>query len=117
MSEVIMEHRIDVATDFSEFPFGRYSPDDGEFSGEVFRDKVLKRELDKLVEGDTLNVDFNGVLVGIGSSFLSESFGGAVSKGYIKKDDFLSILTITCKDDLYEEEIRKYIEEAQEPNE
>lgn len=107
-----MEYRIDVAKEFSEFPFGRYTPQDGDFSGEVFRDTLLKDAINKIDDGDTINVDFNGVKVGIGSSFLSESFGGAVKKGYIAKEKFLSILTITCKDDLYEQEIKGYIKEA-----
>lgn len=112
MSMINMEYKIDVAKDFSEFPFGRYTPEDGDYTGQVFRETLLKEHIEKLGEGDTLNVDFDGVKVGIGSSFLSESFGGMVKKGYIDKEKFLSVLTITCEDDLYEEEIIGYIKEA-----
>lgn len=107
-----MEYRIDLAEDFSPFPFGRYTPQDGEFSGEVFRDKYLKKILMNLVAGDTISVDLNGVKVGIGSSFLTESFGGAVKMGYVDKEIFLKALEIICDDNLYEKEIRQYISDA-----
>lgn len=107
-----MEHIIDLAKDFSEFPFGRHTPDDGEFTGEVFREKILKIAIDKLQSNDTLKIDLNGVKIGIGSSFLSESFAGAIQKGYIEKDRFLKVLTIICDDSLYEDEIIGYIKEA-----
>ncbi|WP_257977581.1 STAS-like domain-containing protein [Vibrio parahaemolyticus] len=101
-----------MAKDFSEFPFGRHTPDDGEFTGEVFREKILKPTLDKLQPGDRLTVDLDGVKIGIGSSFLSESFAGAVQKGYINKEDFLGMLNIICEDSLYKDEIIGYIKEA-----
>ncbi|MCD9474867.1 STAS-like domain-containing protein [Photobacterium phosphoreum] len=107
-----MEYIIDLALDFSEFPFGRNTPDDGEYTGEVFRDKILKPELDKLKNGDTLKINLNGVKIGIGSSFLSESFAGAIQKGYIEKQRFLDALVIVCNDSLYENEIIGYINEA-----
>ncbi|OBT17727.1 STAS-like domain-containing protein [Vibrio cyclitrophicus] len=108
-----MMHTIDLAKDFSEFPFGRRSPEDGEFSGAKFRDSILKPIIEKLQDGDKINVDLNGVPVGIGSSFLSESFGGVVTKGYLTKEKFLDALIITCDDDLYEEEIVEYINESE----
>ena len=107
-----MEYKIDFAEDFSEFPFGRYSPQDGEFTGAAFRETKLKDKLKNLTARDTISIDLNGVKIGIGSSFLTESFGGAVKMGYIDKNLFLKTLKIICEDDLYEKEIRQYIEEA-----
>lgn len=107
-----MKYIIDLAKDFYEFPFGRNSPADGDYSGEVFREEVLKSYLTKITPQDQLIVDLNGVKIGIGSSFLSESFGGAIRKGYIDKNLFLSVLEIVCDDGLYEKEIRDYIEAA-----
>jgi hypothetical protein len=108
----VMHYRINLGREFSTFPFGRFTPQDGEYSGEVFREKHLKSILQKLREGDKLIIDLNDVLIGIGSSFLTESFGGAVKKGYITKELFLSTLQIICNDDLYESEIRGYIKSA-----
>ncbi len=105
-------HTINLA-DFSEFPFGRKSPEDGEFTGQAFREKILKPAINKLNPGDQINVDLDGVIVGIGSSFLSESFGGLVKKGYITKNCLLDVLTITSEDTSYEIEIRKYINDAE----
>lgn len=105
-------YRIDLARDFSEFPFGRTSPEDGDFTGQKFRDDVLKPALDQLKDGDKIDVDLDGVVIGIGSSFLSESFGGLIKKGYISKERLLDVLIITCEDDVYRQEINKYIKEA-----
>lgn len=111
-----MMHRVDLA-EFSKFPFGRNSPDDGMFTGQKFRDDVLKPVLDKLQDGDKINVDLDGVVVGIGSSFLSEGFGGLVKKGYISKDKLLDVLIITSEDETYKVEIQRYISEAVEQGE
>lgn len=110
----VMEYKIDVASEFSMFPFGRKTPRDGDFTGEVFRDTLLKKYLIASTDEDKIVVDFTGVIVGIGSSFLSEAFGGSVEKGYISKQDFLKRLVITSHDDLYEKAITKYISEAEE---
>ncbi|KQB10061.1 STAS-like domain-containing protein [Vibrio metoecus] len=107
-----MMYKIDLAKDFSEFPFGRISPDDGDFTGQKFRDNVLKPVIDQLQDGDIIDVDLDGVIIGIGSSFLSESFGGLVKKGYISKDRLLDVLKITCEDEVYRQEIYRYIKEA-----
>ncbi|MBH0078341.1 STAS-like domain-containing protein [Pseudoalteromonas sp. NZS11] len=112
MSEGIMEYKINLAKDFSEFPFGRYKDTDGEFTGEAFREDHLRPILIKIKSEDTLLIDLADVAIGIGSSFLNESFAGAVKKGYIDKESFLKILKIKCDDDLYEKEIKEYIIDA-----
>ncbi len=44
MSTYIMDRKIDVAADFSPFPFGRISPRDGDFTGAKFRDDLLVKK-------------------------------------------------------------------------
>lgn len=64
---------IRVATDFSRFPGGRFRRD-SEFSGEQFRDDVLKPAL---AHYDRVIVLLDGTS-GYPSSFLEEAFGGLV---------------------------------------
>lgn len=64
-----------VATDFSPYLGGRYR-DDGEFSGEEFRDEHLLVLVENAIQsGRTIKIDFDGVL-GMPTSFLEEAFGG-----------------------------------------
>lgn len=65
--------KISVAKDFSKFPAGRYLSD-GPASGQAFRDNLLAPAL---LTGEPVEVDFEGI-VGYGSSFLEEAFGGLV---------------------------------------
>ena len=98
--------RIDVATEFAVLPFGRYSSH-GDFHGEKFRKRYLVPALNGF---DHVEVNFEGVSDGVGSSFLDESFGGLVRDEDYSIDDLMNKLKIiTAKDDL-EEEIWSYIE-------
>lgn len=56
--------------EFTKYPGGRLKKH-GPFSGEEFRDDVLRP---LLLVNDVLNIDLTGVS-GFGSSFLDESFG------------------------------------------
>ncbi|MGK4474112.1 STAS-like domain-containing protein [Aeromonas molluscorum] len=70
---------IDVGTKFSRSPIGRYYSD-GNNSGARFRDEILKPVL---TDSDELVIlDFSNVNIGVGSSFLEESFGGLVREGF-----------------------------------
>jgi hypothetical protein len=61
-----------LASEFSEWPAGRYG-DDGPASGEAFR-----AILHEMLEGhDVVRLDMRGIM-GFGSSFLEECFGGLV---------------------------------------
>ena len=61
--------------EFTTAPGGRYRKD-GEKSGEEFRDELLlPAVLAALEEGKTVTIDLDGV-IGYGSSFLEEAFGG-----------------------------------------
>ena len=74
-SETVKEITIVIGRDFTRTPIGRYVSD-GVLSGEVFREKKL---IPALKEFDRVTVDLAGV-VGYGSSFLEEAFGGLFSR-------------------------------------
>lgn len=75
----MMSIMIDVAKEFSALPFGRY-PTDGQNSGTRFREEILKKALS--VKEEDILIDFSNVRIGVGSSFLEESFGGLVRAGF-----------------------------------
>lgn len=66
---------ISIARDFTDTPGGRNK---GDYTGLVFRENFL---LPALKEHDQVVVDLSDV-VGFGSSFLEEAFGGLVRAGY-----------------------------------
>lgn len=73
---------INIAKDFSDMPYGRYSRD-SEDSGERFRKEFLVPALQR---HEKVIVQMDGAL-GYGSSFLDEVFAGLVrDEGYSKKD-------------------------------
>lgn len=74
MADIAM---ISIARDFSPFPAGR-KRGDGPFTGEMFREDVLRP---KLVAGAHVILDIDGV-EGLPSSFLEEVFGGLVRDGW-----------------------------------
>jgi hypothetical protein len=64
------ECSFSVALQFSKYPGGRFKSD-GPYSGEQFREEVLKPLLDKCAH---LTINLSGAN-GYGASFLDESFG------------------------------------------
>lgn len=98
---------IYVAKDFSKMPCVR-SRSDGKKSGEEFRDDIL---LPALRSNDQVIVDLNGVLT-LGSSFLEETFGGLVRKGYYTAKELKSKLTIKFQLDSYVAEAWDYVKSA-----
>ena len=68
---------ISIARDFSPFPAGR-KRGDGPFTGETFREDVLRP---KLAGGQHVILDIDGV-EGLPSSFLEEVFGGLIRLGW-----------------------------------
>lgn len=68
---------IDIAKDFTPYPAGR-NRKDGPFSGEAFREDVLKPALGA---NQSVRLVMDGAR-GYGSSFLEEAFGGLVRDGF-----------------------------------
>lgn len=98
--------RISVAKDFAVLPFGRYSSH-GDFHGEKFRRQFL---VPALSDYDFVEVDFDGVSDGMGSSFLDESFGGLVrDEDYSADALHKKLVIVTSREDL-KDEIWSYIE-------
>jgi hypothetical protein len=67
---------IKIAEEFTDSPGARYETD-GEFSGQEFREKLLKPRFDALEPGEILEIDFDGTF-GYPPSFLEEAFGGLI---------------------------------------
>ena len=97
---------VSIANDFSVFPGGRI-PADGPFSGEEFRDNIL---IPLLKNNEEAIIDFDNVR-GYGSSFLEESFGGLLRKGY-GRDTILRLLHFKSKKHSVIEEVERYIDNA-----
>lgn len=82
----MMPKYINVS-DFSKFPGPRYR-DLGEHSGEQFREEVLAPAIKE--HGADIIINLDGVM-GYGSSFLEESFGGLIRCG-IQAETVLEIV-------------------------
>jgi len=97
---------ISIAHEYSETPAGRYR-EDGPFSGQRFREELL---VPALQQNEAVEVNLDGV-VGFGSSFLEEAFGGLVRAGY-RAADLRSRLQIKTSLATYQSRIWRYIEDA-----
>ena len=75
------EHMIDLAKEFTDFPFGRYR-NDGDASAEKFREDIL---IPALRNYGRVTVNLSGTNY-YGSSFLEETFGGLVRQGFTKEE-------------------------------
>lgn len=103
--------KINVRNDFSESPGGRYIYE-GDYSGELFRDKILIPAYQKAENAnEKLEINFDGCY-GFGTSFLEEAFGGLVRKlkcrGSINR-----MIFIANDDETIPGLIEKYILEAE----
>lgn len=101
-----------VAKDFTESPGTRYAKD-GKFSGEEFREKLLKPKYKEALKAkEKLIVNLDGGY-GYPTSFLEEAFGGLVREKVDSKDNLLSNIQIISEDDpALVNEIRDYIKKA-----
>ncbi|BCV49593.1 hypothetical protein TUM17382_22860 [Shewanella algae] len=104
---------LNLAKDFSPNPFGRYKSD-GPNSGERFRELLVSKLNQCQQEHDVLQVYIDDVNIGIGSSFLDESFAGLVFKGYFSYNQLKYLLKIITEDTSYSDEIWSYIKEAED---
>ncbi|MGC0914308.1 STAS-like domain-containing protein [Pantoea agglomerans] len=101
---------IVIAKDFSKKPFGRYgsdSPNSAERFRREFLVPALKEGTEKVV------IDFRGISMGVGSSFLEEAFGGLVRREGVAKTDLKKRLIIKSDMPFYKELIEKFIDQAQ----
>ena len=101
---------INVGENFSRTPAGRYLVD-GPYSGERFRTEKL---IPALASGKVVKVDLSGV-IGYGSSFLEEVFGGVIRLGIFSKEDLMSRLIIFASDprkQCYVARAQKYMNDA-----
>lgn len=97
---------ISIANDFSIYPGGR-TPDDGEYSGEEFRNTFLIPMLDA---GEQAEINFDGTR-GYGSSFLEEAFGGLVRSGHNSKKIYSIFKFISSRESIIDE-VKEYINNA-----
>jgi hypothetical protein len=99
---------INISTDFSRYPAGRYRTD-GEFTGEIFREDFL---LPALSANSKVEILLDGAMA-YGSSFLEEAFGGLVRINHIKAVELRNRLSFISKEDpSLVEEIWEYIDES-----
>lgn len=101
---------IVIARDFSKTPFGRFT-EDSPNSAERFRKEFLVPALES--DDQEVVVDFRGVALGIGSSFLEEAFGGLVRREGLPKSQIKARLVIKSDLPFYKDQIDKFIDLAQ----
>lgn len=104
--------KVSVVEDFSRTPGPRYISE-GDFSGELFRKKVLLPKVKEALNAtDDIQVDLDRAS-GYGTSFLEEAFGGLIREDNIPYDFLKTHLIIKSdEDDIYIQEIKTYIESA-----
>lgn len=105
---------LKISKDFSATPGGRFA-NEGDFSGEEFRNSKLRPEYEKALKGkNKLIIDLDGCM-GYPSSFLDESFGG-LARLYPEKNILDTIEFISQDQPGLIEEIKGYILTSREYN-
>lgn len=106
-----MENNVlDIASTYTRFPAGRYRSD-GKYSGERFRDDYL---IPALEQNGTVTVRLDGVM-GYGSSFLEEVFGGLLRSERVKQSerlrnlDLKAVIRLESRDRSLVDEIVEYL--------
>lgn len=94
---------INVATQFSRYPSGRYRSD-SRFSGQQFRDDLL---VPALTSAEKVIVEMDGTL-GYGSSFLDEAFGGLIRINKFAREVIHRKLIITTDNPILKIEVAGY---------
>jgi len=105
-----MEYKIKIAEVFSISPGSRH-PDEGDYSGQEFREKILIPMFRKCLNAKQfLTIDLDGTL-GYGTSFLEEVFGGLAREFTV--DEVLNhIKIISNEEDYLIDDIKEYIKDA-----
>ncbi len=93
-----MTKKINVKSDFSTDPYGR-DPRDGPDNGQRFREDFIMPALNDF---EYVIVDFEDVLCG--PSFIEETFGGIIRRGYMNKKELLAKVT-------FKHELKSYLED------
>lgn len=102
--------KIKISDDFSKTPGGRYI-NEGEFSGEEFRDTILISKYKEAIDNnEKLLIDFDGCY-GFPTSFLEETFGGIVRKVGNKKIKDILIIVSNDRPNL-KDKVLNYIDNA-----
>lgn len=105
-----MDIRIIKVKDFSITPGSRHR-DEGEYSGEEFRETILEPIFKKAVDLKMkVTIDLDGT-IGYGTSWLEEVFGGLTRK-YSKELVNKHIEIISNEEPYLKEDINEYIEKA-----
>ena len=104
---------LSIARDFSEIPGARY-PEEGDFSGQEFRNHFLVPKIQKAIEQKCmLVIDLDGT-AGYGTSFLEEAFGGLIRIDGFTFDQLEQVIHFESNEDAeYINEIKGYMKDAQ----
>src|SRR3546814_7942352 len=87
--------------DHAPTPGGRFTRD-GAYSGEWFRDEILRPMLgDAIASGERVSVVLDGTR-GYGSSFLEEAFGGLIRTGAFSPEEVRATLTVVASNPVYQ---------------
>ena len=90
-----------IADEFSTTPGGRFRKH-GPYSGEEFRDDVLRGLLRRAIEADDKVAIVLDGTAGYPSSFLEEAFGGLIRLGMFDQEVVRRHLELRALDPLYE---------------
>lgn len=103
-----------ISTDFSTTPGARYK-EEGDFSGEEFREDVLFPKFKEAQNNGThLIVNLDGT-AGLGTSFLEESFGGLIRTNKVNYLELIELMDFVSEENPdYIEEIKDYLKDAHE---
>ena len=100
---------INIATDYTKTPGGRFISE-GEYSGQDFREKVLKPKfLQALENNDQLTVILDGGY-GYATSLLEEAFGGLARE--MRNSKIKDIIIISEEEPQLISKIQQYITDA-----
>ena len=100
---------INIATDYTKTPGGRFISE-GDYSGQDFREKVLKPKfLQALENNDQLTVILDGGY-GYATSFLEEAFGGLARE--MRNSKIKDIIIISEEEPQLISKIQQYITDA-----
>jgi len=107
-----MDNIVIRVKDFSITPGSRYI-DEGDFSGEEYREKVLEPIFEKALKSKIkITIDLDGT-IGYGTSWLEEVFGGLARKYGVGK--VMELLDFKSDEEPYLiHDIKEYIKNAME---